>query len=394
MLISAENGNARQLTSAPKEEVDAFPTFSPDGRDLLFVACTAQTRDCDLHLVELNRDLSPRATPRRITDEHANARVGTGLAWTANGREAIWSISRTGFFEGTLFRIPVFEKASLQPLPFVGRNVYSPALARHRNRLVYARSSLDFHIWRADGHTTERHPVSSTEVEYNPQFSPDGKRIAFESDRSGPEEIWVANSDGTEPMQLTHFGRHCGSPRWSPDGRWITFDAYMVSGRWDLWAVDSNGGTPRELTNGLGSSTVPSFSHDGKWVYFANDRSGRAEIFRAPFRGGTTVQVTHSGGGSPQESANGQTVYYLKSGSWRTPSALYEASISGGEERPSGVNVMGPTFEVMANGIYFIAPADKNENGREIRFYDFATHRSRLIQDLGDANFYRACRIP
>jgi Tol biopolymer transport system component len=89
ILISSKNGSIQQLTSAPKGEVDGFPTFSPDGRNLLFVAGTAQWRDCDLYLLELNPDLSPRGAPRRITNEHASARVGTGLAWTANGREVI-----------------------------------------------------------------------------------------------------------------------------------------------------------------------------------------------------------------------------------------------------------------------------------------------------------------
>jgi Tol biopolymer transport system component len=210
--------------------------------------------------------------------------------------------------------------------------------------LAYTRLSVDIDIWRADGHTAERDPVSSTEMEYNPQFSPDGKRIAFESDRSGPEEIWVANSDGTNPAQLANFGRHCGSPRWSPDGRRIVFDGYMVSGRWDIWVFDSSGGTPRELTKGPGNSATPSFSHDGKWVFSANDRTGRNEIFRAPFGGGAAVQVTHSGGTRPQESPDGQTVYYPKSGSWRDPVGLYETSIAGGEERPSGVSVIDQAF--------------------------------------------------
>jgi eukaryotic-like serine/threonine-protein kinase len=384
ILISTENGNVRQLTSAPRGETEAFPAFSPDGRNLLFVAATAVGGDCDLYLLELDRDLLPRGAPRRVTNERASTFVGTGLAWTVDGREAIWAISKTQAFGGTLFRAPIFEKGSLQPLPFVGRNLYSPTVARHQDRLAYVHLSLDIHIWRANGHTAERDPVSSTEVEYNAHFSPDGKRIAFESDRSGPEEIWVANSDGANPVQLTNFGRHCGSPRWSPDGRWIAFDAYMASGRWEVWVIDSNGGTPRQLTTGPGNSIGPSFSNDDGWVYFSSDRTGGWEVFRVPFGGGTAVQVTHSGGAVPLESVDGQTIYYLKGQSLRTPSTLYKVSIAGGEERSVGVHVMRGAFQVMATGIYFIAPVSNNESGREIRFYDFATRRSRWIQDLGN----------
>jgi dipeptidyl aminopeptidase/acylaminoacyl peptidase len=58
------------------------------------------------------------------------------------------------------------------------------------------------------------------------QFSPDGKRIAYTSDRSGNYEIWVATGDGQTPVQLTNFGGALtGMPRWSPDGTQIAFDS-------------------------------------------------------------------------------------------------------------------------------------------------------------------------
>jgi Tol biopolymer transport system component len=206
----------------------------------------------------------------------------------------------------------------------------------------------------------------------------------FESDRSGPEEIWVASSDGTNPVQLTNFGRHCGSPRWSPDGQWIAFDAYMVSGHYEVWIVGSNGGKPRQLTSSPGRSIVPSFSHDGKWVYFADDRTGRDEIFRVPFTGGAPVQITHSGGRWPQESVDGQTVYY-EAGS---NAVLHEVPAAGGQEHSLGVHIDDAAFQVMPDGIYFIAPKSNNNMNREVRFYDFAAHQPRLIQTLGDVNIF------
>lgn len=384
LLLSVENGKTRQLTSPAKGDLDAFPAFSPDGRNLLFMEGRVIGGAWDLYLLKLNRDLLPQALPRRITNEHAfaigaiGAIVGNSVAWTADGREAIWSISKTQVYGTALFRIPVFVNGSVQQLAYIGRNVYSPAIARHRDRLAYVRWLFDVDIWRADGHTTERHPVSSTEIDQNPQFSPDGKRIAFESNRSGPEEVWVANSDGTDPVQLTNFGRHSGTPRWSPDGRWIAFDAYGADGRWQVWVVDSNGGTPRQLTKGPGGSITPSFSHDGKWIYFVNDRTGRYEVFRAPFGGGAALQITHSGARAPQELTDGKTVYYV-----RMPYALYKTRLADRQESSLGIQPAGLTFQVVPNGIYFIARTGEDGSGREIRFYNFATQGARVIQDLG-----------
>ncbi|HEX7361548.1 MAG TPA: protein kinase [Bryobacteraceae bacterium] len=388
ILISAETGDTRQLTTPPEGQFDAFPAFSPDGRKLLFIR-GAWNSSCDLYLLELQRDLSPRAKPRRITFENAMVANLGNLAWTADGRQAIWAMTKTTPYHLTLYRVPITAKGSIQPLGFVGRALF-PAIARRQDRLAYVRWLVDVDIWRADGHTTKRDPASSTQLEWSPQFSPDGKRIAFESDRSGPQEIWVANSDGTEPLQLTNFGRHCGSPRWSPDGHWIVFDAYMGNGIREIWAIKSSGGKPRQLTRGPGSSDVPSFSYDGKWIYFGNDRTGHHEIYKLPFAGGAAMQVTHSGGHAPQGSIDGQTIYYLDA-VWS--GVLHEVPAAGGQDRSLGVDVAYRAFQVVSDGIYFIAPAGKDGRGREIRFYDFAARKSRLIQALGNVDTFLCLAI-
>jgi Tol biopolymer transport system component/DNA-binding winged helix-turn-helix (wHTH) protein len=376
ILVSAENGETRQLNSVAKGDLAVSPEFSPDGRSLLFVG--GKQGDCDLFLLALNKDLLPRGAPRQITAEHANTDLLSlsSATWMPDGREAVWAMSKTTPYGATLYRVPIFEKRSIQPLPFVGRNVLTPVVSRRQNRLVYMRWSLGIDIWRADGHTAARHPISSTELEWNPQFSPNGKRIAFESNRSGPQEIWVANNDGTDPVRLTNFGRHCGSPRWSPDGRWIVFDAAMAGGGRDIWVLESGGGNARRLTSGPGNSFTPSFSQDGKWINISNDRGGRPEIFRVPFDGGAPIQLTRSGGEAPQESMNGQAIYYVG-----PKSVLHELSLAGGDEHPLGIDVAARAFQVTGDGVYFISLAGKN--GRELRFYDFVTRQPRVIQSLG-----------
>ncbi|HYV32242.1 MAG TPA: hypothetical protein VEO53_14205, partial [Candidatus Binatia bacterium] len=69
-------------------------------------------------------------------------------------------------------------------------------------------------------------------------FSPDGKKIAFGSDRTGSEEIWISASDGSNPVQLTSFGApSTGTPKWSPDGKQIAFDSHKV-GHSDIYVVN------------------------------------------------------------------------------------------------------------------------------------------------------------
>src|SRR6202043_1749203 len=91
--------------------------------------------------------------------------------------------------------------------------------------------------------------VSSTYSEDSPQYSPDGKSIAFVSSRSGSPEIWVCASDGSNAAQLTSLGATTtGSPHWSPDGRRIIFDS-NVEGQYEIYIIDASGGHPRRMTN-------------------------------------------------------------------------------------------------------------------------------------------------
>jgi Tol biopolymer transport system component len=87
-----------------------------------------------------------------------------------------------------------------------------------------------------------------------------------------------------------------GSPRWSPDGRWIAFDS-TAAGSPDVYVIGAAGGTPRRLTMEPLADIEPSWSHDGKWIYFVSDRGGQSHIWKAPFAGGPARQLTQGDGG-------------------------------------------------------------------------------------------------
>src|SRR5262249_38633714 len=147
--------------------------------------------------------------------------------------------------------------------------------------------------------------ASSTRNEDNPQFSADGRKIAFTSDRSGNVEIWVCNSDSSHAVQVTSMGGPpAGMPRWSPDGQRIAFDA-NPDGNWDIFVVSASGGKPRQLTNQPSSEAIPSWSHDGKWVYFCL-QTGQFQVWKVPAEGGKAVQVTRKGGLVAFESPDGR----------------------------------------------------------------------------------------
>src|SRR5437879_10075636 len=220
-----------------------------------------------------------------------------------------------------------------------GENAYAPSVSPQGARLAYVHAEADTNIWRIERPQLATQPsigrggpatkfIASKRQDDSPQFSSDGKKIAFRSTRSGSAEIWVCDSDGSNPIQLTFFGGpQAGSPRWSSDGQRIAFDS-PKEGHTEIFVISAEGGAPRRLTIGTSDNVRPSWSKDGRWIYFGSRRSGEWQVWKVPAEGGPAVQVTRNGGREAYESRNGKFVYYSKlgvPGIWRVP-------VEGGEE--------------------------------------------------------------
>jgi Tol biopolymer transport system component len=183
-----------------------------------------------------------------------------------------------------------------------------------------------WNVWRLPGRTSRRDRVpekliASSRDDYNADYSPDGRKIAFDSNRSGANNIWVCDADGSHPIQLTSFASYTGTPRWSPDGRRIVFDS-VEAGDWNLYVIEADGGIPRRLTQESSDDSRGDWSGDGRWLYFASHRSGHPQIWRMPAEGGQAVQVTHGGAVSAEASWDDRQLYFVgkkEDAIWRVP---------------------------------------------------------------------------
>jgi Tol biopolymer transport system component/serine/threonine protein kinase/Tfp pilus assembly protein PilF len=113
------------------------------------------------------------------------------------------------------------------------------------------------------------------------KVSPDGKKIAFSSNRDGKPEIYVMNANGSgDPQRLTFNTVDDKAPSWSPDGRKIAFDNVRVTGiESDLYVMDADGSNQINITNTQGYDTRAAWSSDGRKIAFASNRGGGQSAF-------------------------------------------------------------------------------------------------------------------
>ena len=366
-LVSVESLERHKLSAPPAEYLgDGYPVFSPDGKTLAFVRA-ASANVSDVYLLPV-----AGGEPRRLT--FGNPWIH-GLDWTPDSSEIVYSSALLAS-GNSLWRISASGGAP-ERLALGGENVLGPSISRHGHRLAYQQGVYDSNIWRIDvqgstgGNRSPAKLIASTRFEGGPHFSPDGKSIAFCSDRSANSEIWICDSDGSNCVQLTFFDGHTCTPRWAPDGQHIAFDS-RPEGHSDIYVIDLEYRVPRRLTTDTANDVVPSWSNDGRWIYFASNRSGSWQVWRMPAEGGSAVQITQNGGFAAFESPDGQFVYYAKftePGIWRVP-------VEGGEETLV-LDLLQPGlwgyWAVVDEGIYFLNA--EAEPRPAIEFYRFATRR-------------------
>lgn len=210
-------------------------------------------------------------------------------------------------------------------------------------------------IFRMNVDGTGRQPLTMHPAnDSSPAVSPDGSRIAFESDRDGNSEIYVMNADGRHLTRLTHDPARDGAPAWSPDGRRIVFtserdnragaDVYVMNAdgsglerltddltNWapqfspdgsqvavqvgrDVYVIDLRSRTRRRLTFEPQDGMNPTWSPDGTRMAFVTTRNRRAEIFTMNADGAEQKQLVTMARGNvidPRWSPDGSRVAFV-----------------------------------------------------------------------------------
>jgi serine/threonine protein kinase/Tol biopolymer transport system component len=389
LYMASLDGGEKKLVLGPSPENFSISAgiLSPDSRKLALLYARS-----GLYVVGLSEDYKPEGEPKLLTPSNWNV---VSPAWTADGKEILFirSVGDANLGSDTaMYRVAV-DGGPPRRVSFAGDNPWFLGIARRGNRMAFTRLHRDTNIYRipleVNGaiHQAGQAIISSSRRDDTAYYSPDGSHIAFASNRTGPMEIWIAQADGTDPVQLTAAPdwADVGDPQWSPDGSRVAYRARpQADSAMNIFVIPASGGTPQALTIDGSSNARPTWSQDGQSIYFSSDRGDASNwnIWKTSSAGGPATQVTRTGGRFALESPDGKWLYFSASG------VLRRMPLQGGEATDYVRDLAAPRlsfpvmpFLVTSKGIYYLATgADKQ--GALIRFIGHTGGESKTLGSI------------
>ncbi len=353
----------RRLTYPPEGMDDVEPIFSPNGRYLAFLRKTGNAYQ--FHVIDTHG-----GSARQLAAEPDVE----GFAWSSDSRSLTFCSDAA-----PPHRVQVLSLAGGEPAPArfqFGTAMRDLVLSPASGRMAFVHEQKDTNIWAlTKGDHVFRPLIDSTRADEDPRISPDGRRIAFTSNRAGAYEIWVCERDGSNPHPVTSQRTFAGSTAWSPDGRVLAYDAALVGRPTEIWLVNADGGPSRRLMDPPLHGFIPNWSADGAWIYFVGEG---LQIFKTKVAGGPPSQVTRYGGFEGFETFDGRYLYFVRKlgspGIWRLP-------VAGGEEEllPELASVNPFRSWAMAkDGIYYAESSAKPV----LKFFRLRDRKTFALADL------------
>jgi Tol biopolymer transport system component/DNA-binding winged helix-turn-helix (wHTH) protein len=361
-LVDVESGRKSRLTQPGEMLIgDVNPRFSPDGQTVSFIRMF-----------------------HRAYQELFSVPVGGGAArqLTSDGRQVSahgWSMSGAQYYASSRsgeFRIWKIRKGDAPlSISLFAEFPIQFTLARHAPTLAYGVVQNDPNIWRLDL-TNPPHwqrLIASSGQDASPQYSPDGHWIAFRTDRTGEEEIWVAAADGSNAVQVTKGVSRPSVPRWAPDSRRLIFNDAIST---QLYLAERDGAAWKVHPFG-GRGVHPVFSPDGAWIYAAANQA----VLRYPTAGGAYTAVVPVRALSLGISPDGDYLYFVREPADTT---LSRARVGAGQvERilEGLVPYCTSCWALTRGGIYYLGTGGNAPSQQSVFYLDFSTGVKRLIAD-------------
>lgn len=374
--VSLATGERTALTAPPTGSTgDIDGKFSPDGRWVAF----RRGGLGDLYLVSSDGEQEHPAIPLTF-----GMRGVRGIAWSPDSqtiffgthddsidRMGIWRIARTG---GT----------PLQVTP-AAMDAVDPALSRNGKLVFTARNLVTTVVLHSLAEAMpDRVLFPAGTVDKTPTISPDGRLVAFASDRSGIEQLWVGKIGEPTPRQVTHFSNqgHVFFPAWSPDSQLVAFSLRNGAAT-NIFLYDLKNDSLRQITATRNRDITPVFGADGRYLYYSSNDDGTSRLWRVRTDGSERAEPMFweaTVGYVP--SADGKWMYFVDSG--KTLS-LVRRNLQDGTSETVFQTSGSPSFSndlAVAGGSVYMAVSTEDDTRADLLQINPATGRSRIVAHL------------
>ncbi len=393
--VSDSGGTPQPLTRLEKVEIaHLWPEFLPGGKALLFVALTnVSVNNAQIAVQSVGtgerRNLvqgatQPRYAPsghlvyaqggslmaaqfdtQRLAVTGAAVPVVEGVLQFTTSGAAQYSFSATG----SLVYVPGSRQGAQSKLVWVNRNgveqplavpahaYLAPRLSPDGRRVAVGIIQQDSQVWLYDlSRETLTRLTFEGNFNVNPAWTPDGKRIAFTSNKEGPQSIFWQLADGTGGLERLTSSEYLQAPHsWSPDGQLLAFIEGSPTTGVDIWVLRLSDRKAQPFLRTQFTEGGPRFSPDGRWLVYVSDESGRYEIYVQPYPGpGGKWQISTEGGTEPVWNRNGRELFYRSGNKMMAVDIATQPGFTAGKPRMLFRGQYVPTVTTLPN--YDVSP--------------------------------------
>jgi serine/threonine-protein kinase len=384
-------GTPQPLTRLEKEENShRWPEFLPGGKAVLFAAGTSSANWSNAHVVVqsvgtgerrnlIQAGMYPRYAPsghlvyaqggsliavpfdpQRLAITGAAVPVVEGILQSTGNGAAQYSFSATGSLvyisggvQATQLRLVWISRNGVeQPLTAPARAYQIPRLSPDARQVAVDIQEQEMQVWQYD---LSREALTRLTFEGNsnqpPAWTPDGKRIAFGSNKEGPANLFWQLADGSGGLERLAASEYTQFPQsWSPNEQLLAFNELNPTTGWDIWVLRMADRKAQPFLRTPFNEESPRFSPDGRWLAYISDESGRFEVYVQPYPGsGGKWQISTEGGAEPVWNPNGRELFYRTENKMMVVDISTQSSFSAGKPRVLFSEPYLPTPIIPAN---------------------------------------------
>lgn len=295
---------AQQVTFPASSDLgDFIVRIAPNGEELAFVRRTNYV-DADVYVAAKNGEHI-----RQVTEDQRNI---SGLSWDADNTHLFFTTNRASAFG--LWRTSKNDRR-IEPVPSVLGDANSVTVSPDGARVVYEKRRLNSKVHKISLSNAELDSRPYTnDVSSADQFSdisPNGKRLAYISDRSGEAKLWIAGIGDADARPVDIDVDLLMSASWSPDSKQLLVGGF-ANRDFGLYLITVENGIVQRLTAHPSADYNPTWSSDGMRAYFTSNRTGRFEIWCINIDTGFLEQITMNGGHRALEGDGNRLVFAKK----------------------------------------------------------------------------------